>query len=241
MKHRQWAKKRLLYPYLLCAALLLLAFMAGVDAGWASHAHVKTVPSNGLNEALRLRILAHSNTVADQWVKERVKEAVVPELDRWLAGAEDVREARRRVGQRLEDIRALADRVLQENGFAYRSQVTLGETAFPATAFLDRQFAPGRYEALLITLGDGRGDNFWCIMFPPFCFGSVADPWDTAPAGAVPAAVSDEQPLSRSEKDGHRHTEEGGQPVDDGHPAGVPELQVELRIFLLDWLRELMS
>jgi len=235
-------RKRLYYSYIVCLALLLMAAAAGADAVGLEAAAVDGGPVGGAGsmaagvvqagnapeESLRLRILAHSNTVADQWVKKRVKEAVVPELERWLREARDAHEARRRVAERLDDIQALADDVLREHGFLYRSRVTLGEVAFPATTFMNRQFPPGQYEALRITLGDGRGDNFWCIMFPPFCFGSVAEPWGGAPAESVPAGLPVEQ--------------HGGHPADDaGADAASPKLEVEMRIFLLDWLREWLS
>src|SRR5690606_36215315 len=125
--------KRRISPYIVALPLLILAAVAGNAGGVFSPADAEAAANGsvngsapgagvlgdicGIEDAIRFRVLAHSNTVEDQWVKKRVKEAVLPEIQRWLHGAQDADEVRRRIVERLDDIQQLADEVLKEHGF----------------------------------------------------------------------------------------------------------------------------
>jgi stage II sporulation protein R len=128
------------------------------------------------DEAIRFRVLANSNTVADQWVKRRVRDAVLAQIERWVGDAADVHAVRQVLGNRVDELQALADRVLMENGFPYRSRVDYGEVPFPKKTFGGRTVPAGQYEALRIILGEGQGDNWWCVLFPPLCFAGPDNP-----------------------------------------------------------------
>ena len=170
------------------------------------------------DEAIRFRVLANSNTVADQWVKWQVRDAVFMQIESWVEEAEDVQAARQVIGERLDEIKATADRVLEENGFPYRSKVDFGQVPFPEKAFGDRLYPAGRYEALRIILGGGQGNNFWCVMFPPLCFGNPDN-------------------LMGTESD----TEEADNLNPEQAEEKQAQVQVEIRFFLWDWLRGLFG
>lgn len=121
-------------------------------------------------EAIRLRILANSDSAADQAVKRHVRNAVSAELNRLLAEAKSIEEARRVLSERLPELTAVVRRELQERGFMYDAEAELGLVPFPAKVYGSRIYPAGNYEALLITLGEGKGENWWCVLFPPLCF-----------------------------------------------------------------------
>lgn len=247
--------KRRLLPYLVSFALVVPAAVSGLPVDSLSRVDAEvpktTVPTDTVpipKEAIRFRVLAHSNTVADQWVKKQVKEAVMREMETWLADVNNAEEARQRIQERLEDIRALADDVLRTNGFLYRSEVTFGEVAFPAASYWNQRFASGHYEALRITLGDGRGDNFWCIMFPPLCFGSPADAWGPAvsepvarasePASGEPEAVHHDGAADAASASEMRLTSDEAPRDDHGEDHHrKPPWAVEFRFLIWDWIR----
>jgi len=245
--------KRRIYPYIVALALLILAAVAGNAGGVFSRADAEAAANGSVNgsapgaavlgdisdieDAIRFRVLAHSNTVEDQWVKKRVKEAVLPEIQRWLHGAQDADEVRRRIVERLDDIQQLADEVLKEHGFLYRSRVTFGDVDFPAASYWQHHFDAGRYEALRITLGAGQGDNFWCIMFPPFCFGTpgtTVSPADTDAPTETDAPANPEGEPKDEQKEDATTEQETATAKETSNRDG---LSVELRFFVLDWLK----
>ena len=155
---------RPVYGYvMLLAVLLVLSWDSALD----NAAMVKgAIPA----EAIRLRILANSDSAPDQAVKRHVRSAVAGELERLAAGAESAAEAREAISASLPELEALVKRELESRGFGYGASVRLGPAPFPAKIHGGRVYPAGEYETLLITLGEGRGENWWCVLFPPLCF-----------------------------------------------------------------------
>ncbi|WP_083463206.1 stage II sporulation protein R, partial [Calditerricola satsumensis] len=125
-------------------------------------------------EAIRFRVIANSDAPEDQAVKRAVRDAVVAHLEDVLRGAQSVDEARAHLAKALPTIEALAVKTVRAAGFAYPVDVTLGRVPFPTKRYGTRIYPAGEYEALRITLGDGRGQNWWCVLFPPLCFVDMA-------------------------------------------------------------------
>lgn len=131
---------------------------------------IAAVPTKTNADFLRIHIRADSNDAADQNVKYEVKNAVVNFLTPYLANATDKQKAMSIVQSHLRDIEAVCDKVLTQNGFAYTSHATLIEEQFPDRAYGDVTLAAGVYDALIIELGSGSGNNWWCVVYPPLCF-----------------------------------------------------------------------
>lgn len=121
-------------------------------------------------EAIRLRILANSDSASDQAVKRHVRDAVAGELRKRSAGADSIGEAREAIAGALPELETLVKRELEARGFGYQATVKFGPVPFPAKIYGNRVYPAGEYEALLITLGEGKGENWWCVLFPPLCF-----------------------------------------------------------------------
>lgn len=119
---------------------------------------------------MRLHVMAHSNSSQDQRVKLLVRDAVLKNQGALLASAQNAEETRQillRQGAALT--RAVTD-VLQREGATYGAQLYLGTALFPEKTYGNETYPAGEYEALRVVLGDGRGDNWWCVMFPPLCW-----------------------------------------------------------------------
>ena len=124
-------------------------------------------------ESIRLRILANSDGTGDQLVKRRVRDAVVEQMNGWVAQLEDPQsldEARRVIRDHLPAIEEQVGRTLQQYGKTYDYQVELGTVPFPTKMYGGAVYPAGDYEALRVTLGEGKGKNWWCVLFPPLCF-----------------------------------------------------------------------
>lgn len=119
---------------------------------------------------LRFHVIANSDSEEDQAVKLKVKEHVLSLLSPTLSYAADKEEAKRLVESRMDDIMTAAQDTLRENGFSYSVRASVTQCEFPVKTYGDLTFPAGTYEALRIVLGDGKGKNWWCVMYPPLCF-----------------------------------------------------------------------
>ena len=102
--------------------------------------------------------------------KYLVKEAVVEYLTPYIAQCDTKRKAETLLTDRLEEIEAVADKVLRENGFDYTSSAGVKNEKFPTRVYGSLTLSAGFYDALIINLGSGSGDNWWCVVYPPLCF-----------------------------------------------------------------------
>ena len=127
--------------------------------------------TNGANqEFLRIHIRANSNLNSDQSVKYAVKNAVVEYLTPHLAEAKNKDDAMAIVKANLYQVEQVANRVLSQNGLEYQSSARLCNEEFPARSYDGVVLTAGVYDALIVNLGTGEGDNWWCVVYPPLCF-----------------------------------------------------------------------
>jgi stage II sporulation protein R len=122
------------------------------------------------NEAIRLRILANSNSEQDQEIKRIVRDRVNAQITEWVSTLTSMEAAREKIIANLDILEATAKEVLEENGVNQKVQIDFGEVDFPTKLYGNFLYPAGKYEAVLITLGEGTGANWWCVLFPPLCF-----------------------------------------------------------------------
>lgn len=122
------------------------------------------------NEAIRLRILANSDLEIDQELKRQVRDEVNAAITEWVAELTSVEAARDLIQSRLPEIKAIAEEVLEKNGSDQSVKTDFGKVEFPTKLYGEFLYPAGEYEAVLITLGEGEGANWWCVLFPPLCF-----------------------------------------------------------------------
>lgn len=138
-------------------------------------AFVLIFASNSLTEEkqyLRIHIRANSNSSQDQEVKYKVRDEVVDALIPILSEVETFEEAKEVIAENFDLIEKTANRVLMENGFDYLSNAVLKKEQFPTRQYGDLVLESGKYDALILNLGSGEGDNWWCLIYPAFCFTS---------------------------------------------------------------------
>ncbi len=127
-------------------------------------------PSVKTEEYLRIHVRANSNDEEDQRVKYLVRDAVVSYLTPYAAECRTKEEAIKTIGSKANTLRAVADAVLRRNGFSYSSSVTVRNEKFPTRTYEGTTLPSGYYDALIIGLGEAKGDNWWCVVYPPLCF-----------------------------------------------------------------------
>lgn len=126
-------------------------------------------------QALRLRIIANSDSTADQDTKRAVRDAVVVQVAKIVSGSTSEAEAEQRVLARLPELKQTAIDVAKSRGYNYPVKAMVGKAQFPTKLYGNQVYPAGTYRALVITLGKGQGANWWCVLFPPLCFLDIAD------------------------------------------------------------------
>lgn len=126
------------------------------------------------NEYLRIHVRANSNEQIDQSVKYKVKDEVVRFITPYAAECTDKDKAMKVIGGILPEIEKVCDEVLKQNGFSYTSKASVRAEQFPTRVYGELTLESGIYDALIIELGSGTGDNWWCVIYPPLCFTSGA-------------------------------------------------------------------
>ncbi|MGG3496773.1 stage II sporulation protein R [Peribacillus simplex] len=122
------------------------------------------------DEAIRLRILANSDTEEDQSVKRLIRDEVNKDITKWVEELTSLDDARDVITSHLPDIQATAEAVIKEHGLEQSVKVNFGQAEFPTKLYGQYLYPAGDYEAVIITLGEGEGANWWCVLFPPLCF-----------------------------------------------------------------------
>lgn len=122
------------------------------------------------NEAIRLRILANSDSDEDQALKRKVRDAVNAEITQWVQDLTSLEEARNTIKSGLPEIQKIAEEVVAHENETQSVKVDFGKVDFPTKLYGQFLYPAGEYEAILITLGEGEGANWWCVLFPPLCF-----------------------------------------------------------------------
>lgn len=178
------------------------------------------------DEAIRLRILANSDSDGDQQVKLAVRDNVNAYVSELVQQIDHIEKAREVVASHVSEISRIVERTLKEYNLeqtfevAYRTNVT-----FPLKVYGPYLYPAGEYEAVLITIGDGAGANWWCVLFPPLCF------LDFSKEPEVADATSEmENNDVQQENDDEEITE------NDQSEEEKAEEKVEIKFFLFEWL-----
>lgn len=119
---------------------------------------------------IRIHVLANSDSQADQQLKLQVKDAVVGYLQPQLEQSHSIEESRQIIQDQLSQIAQTATNTLRQAGCSYDVTLQYGHFDFPVKYYGSFSLPAGNYEALRILIGQGKGQNWWCVLFPPMCF-----------------------------------------------------------------------
>ena len=134
---------------------------------------------------IRLHVIANSDTAEDQALKLQVRDAVLVQATEILENAADMEEAQRTLQQVLPELEATAAEVVKEKGCAYRVSARLERTEFPEKVYDGFALPAGEYLALRLVIGEGAGQNWWCVVFPPLCMTAATNLEETAVAAGM--------------------------------------------------------
>ncbi len=127
------------------------------------------------DEVFRLHILANSDSNKDQSLKLRVRDKVLSHTEALFNSAKSKQEAEQLVSDNIQTIADIAAKEIFDNGYNYSVKVQIVKMHFSTRRYENFTLPAGMYDALRITIGEGRGHNWWCVMFPSLCISSPAD------------------------------------------------------------------
>jgi stage II sporulation protein R len=143
-------------------SLLLVFILLTVMLNWELSRLQSYIP----DQAIRFRVLANSDSMVDQALKQQVRKAVIQAMDPWVTQVKSKKQEQALIRQHMPELNQTVDQVLRANRMSYGQKVELAQVAFPSKGFGNTVYPAGNYEALRITLGKGEGHNFWCVLYP---------------------------------------------------------------------------
>ena len=120
-------------------------------------------------EAIRVRVIANSNDEYDQEVKMNVKDIVTNDMYNLMNNVDSIERARESITKNIPTLSKNIDKYLKDINYNTKFDINFGYNYFPKKEYKGVEYKEGMYESLVVTLGNGEGNNWWCVLFPPIC------------------------------------------------------------------------
>ncbi len=126
-------------------------------------------------DVMRVHILANSDSAADQSLKLSVRDRVLEHCSAYFDDCEDKNEAMAVTEDHLDEIEKVAEKEIRDQGFDYTVKAEVGQAYFNTRYYDEFTMPAGWYDSLRLTIGEGGGKNWWCVMYPALCVGAATD------------------------------------------------------------------
>ena len=151
----------------------LVIFLLFIYTIICAFSYVNAVSTNIQESVFRLHVIANSDSSEDQNLKYIVRDAVLEYINSISKNVCSKTEVISLTNKRIDKIQKIAQETVYKKGFNYSVKLSIGNFAFPTKTYGDISFPAGFYDALKIEIGEAKGQNWWCVMFPPLCFVDV--------------------------------------------------------------------
>ncbi len=148
---------------IICLAVFILSSVSGI-----APATEQSAAFDG--EIVRLHVIANSDSEADQRLKLKVRDAVLNASGSDISEAKDIEGLNAAVKKHLPVLQSAAENVITSSGYDYPVKIEFGVFPFPARTYGNVTFPAADYNAVRVIIGEGKGKNWWCVLFPPLCF-----------------------------------------------------------------------
>lgn len=135
--------------------------------------YVNAVSEDISNSVFRLHVIANSDSDEDQSLKYKVRDKVLEYMNEIAKDCTSKEEVINLAYEYQDEFKQIAENVIKENGYDYDVNIKIGNFEFPTKYYGDISLPAGFYDALKIEIGEAKGQNWWCVMFPPLCFVDV--------------------------------------------------------------------
>ncbi len=149
--------------------LILFSFFIFISAA----SYVNAVSEDIAQSVFRLHVIANSDSKEDQDLKYKVRDKVLEYMNEISMDCSSKEEVILLAEEHKEEFKKIAENVIKEKGYDYEVNIKIGNFDFPTKTYGDISLPAGEYDALRIEIGEAKGQNWWCVMFPPLCFVDV--------------------------------------------------------------------
>ena len=174
-----------------------IALFAGVAVFLLSGAWALRTQQALADRVVRLHVLANSDSQEDQALKLEVRDRILTKATELLEQSADRDEAAALLQENLPELEQLAEEEIRANGYDYAVTAELEDTTFPTKEYDGFSLPAGEYLALRVIIGEGAGQNWWCVVFPPLCTAAASD----VPETALAAGLTEDQVNLITEED----------------------------------------
>lgn len=136
----------------------------------SAFSYANTVSKDLSKNVFRLHVLANSDSEEDQQLKLKVRDALLSYMNTLSSNCNTKEEAIQIATQHQNEFQTIAENVIVENGYNYPVQIKINNFYFPTKSYGDISLPAGYYDALRVEIGNAKGKNWWCVMFPSLCF-----------------------------------------------------------------------
>ena len=150
--------------------IVLLAFLLFLYTTICAFSYAQTTANDISKSVFRLHVLANSDSQEDQNLKYIVRDKLLEYMHSLCNDTTSKEEAIKIAQNHIEDFKTIAKQTILDNGYSYDVDVEIGNFEFPTKTYGDISLPAGYYDALRVKIGEAKGQNWWCVMFPPLCF-----------------------------------------------------------------------
>lgn len=174
--------------------ICILAFLLFIYTTICAISYAKSVSEDLENSVFRLHVIANSDSKEDQNLKYIVRDKLLQYMNSYLSNTSTKEDAIKIANKHLDEFKQVAINTIKEQGYSYNVNVKVGNFEFPTKIYGDISLPAGFYDALRVEIGEAKGQNWWCVMFPPLCFVDVT-------SGVVPEESKKELQNNLSEEE----------------------------------------
>lgn len=154
--------------------ILILSFLLFLYTSICAISYAQNVSTDIANSVFRLHVLANSDSQEDQNLKYKVRDNLLQYMNKICKDCKTKQEAINLVEKHQEEFKQIAIDTIQKEGFSYDVNINIGNFEFPTKNYGDISLPAGFYDALRVEIGSAKGQNWWCVMFPPLCFVDIS-------------------------------------------------------------------
>ena len=151
-------------------SFILIAFLLFLYVFISAQSYVTAVSNNLSNAVFRLHVIANSDSAEDQSLKLKVRDGLIEFMNNICSNCSTKEEAISLAIKHTNDFQNIAEQIVRENGYDYCVNVNINNFYFPSKNYGDISLPAGFYDALRVEIGEAKGQNWWCVMFPSLCF-----------------------------------------------------------------------
>ena len=151
----------------------ILSFLLFAYTSICAISYAQNVSTDIADSVFRLHVIANSDSAEDQNLKYIVRDNLLSYMKEICSDCTNKEEAIKIVQEHSEDFEQIAKNTINEQGYSYDVKINIGNFEFPTKTYGDISLPAGYYDALRVEIGEAKGQNWWCVMFPPLCFVDV--------------------------------------------------------------------